>query len=84
MAGHRHDFRLLGLWDACSRKHLANPCGGLVTIHKWHVTVHQDQRVDVRVARVKGILQLFDGLFSILGEVCQLNMVLHAENHLEP
>jgi hypothetical protein len=55
----------------------------VVTIHHWHVTVHENQTVLERVIVINWSLNLLESLFAIVGKFTYFRSILNSENHEE-
>ena len=57
--------------------------GCLITVHEWHVAVHQDQRILVGIVVLDALLNLLKCLLSIVGKLTDLLSVWNTEYHQE-
>jgi hypothetical protein len=72
--GHNHGLPIS--LDVAILVEFSDVFGGGVTVHKWHVAVHQDELVPERVTLLDGILYLADCLFAVVCEGADLFSVL--------
>jgi hypothetical protein len=71
-----HNLGLSITLDVVILVELSDIFGRIVTVHKWHVAVHQDERVPERVTLLYGILDLANCLFAVVCEGADLFSVL--------
>lgn len=81
MAGHCDDTGLFVSHDVALGPKTADSLAGVVTIHKGHVAVHDDESIPAGNSIIDGLLDLVDGLIPIIALLTTLFVVWQLEDH---
>lgn len=70
--------------DVHARIQFSNLLCCLITIHKWHIAIHQDQTISERIALKNCAFDRVQRFFSIIGKLCFFFTIFDTQYHQEP